>query len=278
MKRLIILLAVLLLFAGCAYDPTTSEKTNKLDFYAFSVGKADALLVRTKDAAIMIDTGENGDGEKLVSRLNELGVEKLDLLILTHFDKDHIGGADTIIRKIKIDSIVLPSYEKESKQFAQLLGALTESDAKVSYLTQDQSLKYGDLDVSIWVSPVRFDGNSDNDQSLITKILYDGKTYLFMGDAEEAELKELIFGTKNLTCDVLKLPHHGVYDEQLFALMTASMPSYVIICDSEKNPAAAETIQTISFYDPVILETKDGEIHLTAAEGVIGEPSVNKNP
>ena len=278
MKRLIILLAVLLLFASCAYDPTTSEKTNKLDLYAFSVGKADALLVRTKDAAIMIDTGENGDGEKLVSRLNELGMEKLDLLILTHFDKDHIGGADTIIRKIKIDSIVLPSYEKESKQFAQLLGALAETDAKVSYLTQDQSLKYGDLDVSIWVSPVRFDGNSDNDQSLITKILYDGKAYLFMGDAEEAELKELIFGTKNLTCDVLKLPHHGVYDEQLFALMTASMPSYVIICDSEKNPAASETIQTIRFYDPVILETKDGEIHLTAAEGVIGEPSVKKNP
>ena len=68
--------------------------------------------MRTKDAAIMIDTGENGDGEKLVKRLGELGVEKLDLLILTHFDKDHIGGADTIIEAIAIDRIVLPSYER----------------------------------------------------------------------------------------------------------------------------------------------------------------------
>ena len=276
MKRLVILLTVLLLLVSCAYDPTTSEKTDKLDLYAFSVGKADALLVCTKDAAIMIDTGENGDGEKLVARLAELGVEKLDLLILTHYDKDHIGGADTVIRKTEIDSIVLPSYEKESKQFTQLLGALAQSDAKVTYLAEDLFVKYGDLELSIWISPVPFDGKSDNNQSLITKIIYDGKTYLFMGDAEEAELKELIFGTKNLTCDVLKLPHHGVYDDQFFALMTAAMPSHVIICDSVKNPADAETIQTIGFYDPVILQTKDGEIHLTISEGVIRNS--NENP
>ena len=276
MKRLALLLAVLLLIAGCTYDPTTSEKTNKLEIYAFSVGKADALLVYSKDAAIMIDTGENGDGDKLVARLAELGVEKLDLLILTHFDKDHIGGADTIVREIPIDRVVLPSYEKDSKQYAQLLGALSQSDAKVTYLTEDLSEKYGDLELSIWVSPVPFDGKSDNDQSLITKILFNGTSCLFMGDAVSAELEKLIYGTKNLTCDIMKLPHHGVYDDQLFALMTAAMPSHVIICDSAKNPADAETIQTIGFYDPVILQTKDGEIHLTVSEGVIRNS--NENP
>ena len=276
MKRLALLLAVLLLIAGCSYDPTTSEKTNKLVIYAFSVGKADALLVYSKDAAIMIDTGENGDGDKLVARLAELGVEKLDLLILTHFDKDHIGGADTIVREISIDRVVLPSYEKDSKQYTQLLGALAQSDAKVTYLTEDLSEKYGDLELSIWVSPVPFDGKSDNDQSLITKILFNGTSCLFMGDAVSAELEKLIYGTKNLTCDIMKLPHHGVYDDQLFALMTAAMPSHVIICDSAKNPADAETIQTIGFYDPVILQTKDGEIHLTISEGVIRNS--NENP
>jgi ribosomal protein S16 len=67
-----------------------------------------------------------------------------------------------------------------------------------------------------------------------------------------------------------------VYDDQLFALMTAAMPSHVIICDSAKNPADAETIQTIGFYDPVILQTKDGEIHLTISEGTIRNS--NENP
>ena len=269
MKRVAIIMVILLFLLGCRCDPASSKEADQFDIYAFSVGKADALLICSDDAAIMIDAGENGDGDRLVSRLNEIGVEKLDLLILTHYDKDHIGGADTVINKTEIDRIILPSYEKESKQYTQLLGALTQTDAEITYLQQDLSLSFGKLELSVWVSPVAFDGKSDNNQSLITKILYGGKSYLFMGDAESAELSKLIYGTKNLTCDVMKLPHHGVYDEQLFALMTAAMPSYVIICDSEKNPADSETIQAVGFYDPVILQTKNGEIHLIASEGMI---------
>ena len=266
---MLLILTAILLLLGCAHDPTDVPDAEKLELYAFSVGKADALLLKTPDAAIMIDTGENGDGDELLERMESLGITKLDLLILTHFDKDHIGGADAIISGMPVARVLLPAYEKESKQYAQLTDALAESDAQVEYLSADVSLTYGKTDVSVWVSPVAFDGKSDNDQSLITKVLYGGKSYLFMGDAESAELGKLIFGAKNLTCDVLKLPHHGVYDAQTFALMTAAMPSHVIICDSQKNPADSETLQAIGFYDPVILETKDGDVHLLAAGGVI---------
>lgn len=265
MKRVMIILFVLLLLSGCTVHPTESRV---LDVYAFSVGKADALLVRTADAAIMIDTGENGDGDRLLAELKSLGVEKLDLLILTHFDKDHIGGADTIIGSLPIDRIFLPSYEKDSKQYGELLAALSGTEAEVSYLTKDVSLRFGEMDLDVWVSPVPFDGKSDNEQSLITRIRYDGTTYLFMGDAEEAELKKLVSGTKNLTCDVLKLPHHGVYDESTPILMAVTMPSYVIICDSEKNPAEETTLETIGILGPVILQTKNGTVHMTVSNGV----------
>ena len=269
MKRLLITLLILLLLIGCACSPNEPGESKKLDIYAFSIGKADALLVRTSDAAIMIDAGEHGDGDKLVAKLQALGVEKLDLLILTHFDKDHIGGADTIIQKMSIDRIVLPSYGKESKQYTELLAALAQTDAEVSYPDQDLFFGYGDLELTIWISPVPYDGKSDNEQSLITKVLYQGKSFLFMGDAEGKELEKLVFGARNLTCDVLKLPHHGVYDENTFFLMTVAMPSYVIICDSKKNPAAEETLQAMELYDPVILQTKDGDVHLTVSGGVI---------
>ena len=264
MKRLFFCLTALLLLIGC-----TNVSAKKLDLYAFPVGKADALFVRTNDASIMIDTGENGDGAELVARLRELGTKKLDVLILTHFDKDHIGGADAIIRAFPIDRIVLPAYEKESKQFSQLSDALKSTSAEILTPTEDLDLQFGETELLIWPSPVPFDGKSDNEQSLIAKILYDGKTYVFMGDAEKEELKQLVFSGRNLTCDVLKLPHHGVYDENTFALIVAAMPSHVIICDSEKNPAAEKTLQTMELFAPVILQTKDGEVHLTAAGGVI---------
>ncbi len=268
MKRCLIILLCLVLL-GCAYDPIESDETKKLELYAFSIGKADALLIRTNDAAIMIDTGENGDGKVLVNKLNALGVEKLDLLILTHYDKDHIGGADKIIERIPIDRIVLPAYEKDSKQFQQLADALQQTSAEVLYPEADVSLTYGEMLLSIWVSPVPFDGKSDNEQSLIAKLIYDGRTYLFMGDAVESELKKLIYSGKNLTCDVLKLPHHGVYDENLPALLTVTMPQVVIICDSAKNPADEDTMKALDFFDTTVLETKDGDIHLIAAENVL---------
>jgi beta-lactamase superfamily II metal-dependent hydrolase len=90
-----------------------------------------------------------------------------------------------------------------------------------------------------------------------------------MGDAVETELKKLIYSGKNLTCDVLKLPHHGVYDENLPALLTVTMPEIVIICDSTKNPADEDTLKALDFFDTTVLRTKDGDVHLIAAENVL---------
>lgn len=259
----------LLLFAGCACRPSDSDAADKLDLYAFSVGKADALLIRTRDAAVMIDTGENGDGDELVEHLRALGVEKLDLLILTHFDKDHIGGADALIRSLPIARIIMPAYEKDSKQRTELLEAIEAANVPVTKQTEDESMTFGAMDLSFWVSPVSFDGKSDNEQSLITKILYGGKTLLFMGDAEKEELRSLIFSGKNLTCDLLKLPHHGVYDANLFELLAVALPQYVVICDSAKNPAEEQTMQTLDLFEPTVLQTKNGDVHITVAEGKI---------
>ena len=269
MKRIFILFISLLLLCGCTYDPTESKDVKKLEIFAFSIGKADSILIKSDEACILIDAGENGDGKTIVKKLTECGVQKLDLLILTHFDKDHIGGADKLIADFPIDRIVLPSYDKDSKQFSELNDALTETDAEAIWLTEDEIKEYGELSVHLWVSPVPFDGKSDNDQSIITKIVHNGKAYLFLGDAEEAELRALIFSGKNLTCEVLKLPHHGVYDPQLPALLAVTMPRFAIICDSKKNPAEQSTLDALAFLDTTVLETKDGDVHLIAAANVL---------
>ena len=113
MKRILIVLICLALLLGCAYDPTESEETRKLEVFTFSIGKADAHLIRTSDAAIMIDTGENGDGAKLLEKLRALGVEKLELLILTHHDKDHIGGAARVLENIPVRQVLQSNYVKD---------------------------------------------------------------------------------------------------------------------------------------------------------------------
>ena len=89
-----IVLAFTLLSIGCHAD---EGNASTLDLYVFSCGKADAILLQFDGHNVLVDTGENGDGKEIVTELESKNVEKIDLLILTHHDKDHIGGADVIL-------------------------------------------------------------------------------------------------------------------------------------------------------------------------------------
>lgn len=264
-RRLLLLLLAAFLLIGCNAPATEEESSQSggLSLDVFAVGKADAMLLRVDGHAVLIDTGENGDGDELADWLTERGVERLDLMILTHHDKDHIGGADAILERFSVDAVRMPAYESTSKQYQQLAKALTATDTIVYRMDADATFSLGGADFIIWVSTVPYDGKNDNEQSLVTKVVYGGKTYLLMGDAEEAWLKALCFSSKNLTCDILKVPHHGVYDDSLFALLTLTMPSTAIITDSEKNPADARTLSLLNDFGVQTFRTAKGSILIT---------------
>ena len=244
-----------------------------LDLTVFSCGKADCILLQFDGHNVLIDTGENGDGDDIVKELVARNIKKLDLMLLTHHDKDHIGGADTILHNIPTDLVRMPNYASDSKQYGQLIEAIAATATPVSEMSTDEAFSIGSADFSVWTSTVPYNGKSDNEQSLITKVLFDGKTLLFMGDAEEEWLKELCLGTKNLTCDVLKLPHHGVYDKNLAALLALTLPDYVLITDSVKNPAEQRTMDILNTFESKVFQTKDGSIVLRIEGGTV---SVNQ--
>ena len=244
-----------------------------LDLTVFSCGKADCILLQFDGHNVLIDTGENGDGDDIVKELVARNIKKLDLMLLTHHDKDHIGGADTILHNIPTDLVRMPNYASDSKQYGQLIEAIAATATPVIEMSKDEAFSIGSADFSVWTSTVPYNGKSDNEQSLITKVLFDGKTLLFMGDAEEEWLKELCLGTKNLTCDVLKLPHHGVYDKNLAALLALTLPDYVLITDSVKNPAEQRTMDILNTFESKVFQTKDGSIVLRIEGGTV---SVNQ--
>ena len=225
------------------------------------------MLLQYEDYNVLIDAGENGDGEELVAELVALGVEKLDLLILTHFDKDHIGGADTILENIPVDVVRMPAYEADSKQYKQMMKVIDDLSCKLFRMDADTFFTLGSADFTIWASDITYNGKNDNEQSLVTKIVYGGKTLLLMGDAEEDWLHNLVFSTRNLTCDVMKLPHHGVYDSNLFTLLTVSMPDTVLITDSAKNPAEDNTISLLNTFECNTYRTMNGTIKVVLQNG-----------
>ena len=104
------------------------------------------------------------------------------------------------------------------------------------------------------------DDEYDNDFSLITTIDFNGKRFVFAGDIEEARIREWLAGGTVGRCDVLKVPHHGVYNDALAELFEALQPKYAIICDSKKNPADTRTLELLKKVGAECLQTMNGDI------------------
>ena len=248
MRRLIALL--LMLFALLAMGCDTARSEPALTVTALSIGKADSILLTDGAHSVLIDAGEEDDGDKVLDALAEAGVRRLDLIIFTHFDKDHIGGAPELLAGIRADRVVMPAYEPDGKRYRALLEALDGAGLAAERLTADTSLAVGDMAIDIWTPKAPYE-ESDNDQSLVVRVRCGGMCALLMGDAEEARTRELLDGGYDLACD----------------LLDAAAPRCAIITDSTKNPAEDELLSLLAARGIETLRTADGTVRVTLSGG-----------
>lgn len=259
MKTILSILLCLAVLTGCA---PSSE--SGMDIYTFSIGKADCSLLSFDGLNVLIDAGEEDDGADIVKKLKALQVEKLDLVILTHFDKDHIGGFPAVSAAIPIERVILPDYVRDSKQYEAMADALEKKSIPAERLTDDVSFQLGQASFLVWAASKEYDPEKGNDNqlSLVTSITYGQTRLLFMADAEGGWLKDLCYQGYELGCDVIKFPCHGKWQKNVPALLALSLPQYAIVTDSDKNPAAVETLDALGTLDITTLRTIDGDIHL----------------
>ena len=124
MKTILSICICLAMLFGCTPEPVSG-----MDIRTFSIGKADCSLLSFDGYNVLIDTGEEDDGDDILEALKKLQVKKLDLVILTHFDKDHIGGFPELAAALPVDRVILPDYVRSS----DLYDAMTASIEEVPY-------------------------------------------------------------------------------------------------------------------------------------------------
>ncbi len=234
-------------------------------------GKADAILLETQGGVMVLDTGEADDGEKLAGLLRARGIGRVDLLVVTHFDKDHVGGAAALAAQVEIGRVLLPNYESSRPEYLALLEALAQKGVAPERLASPVSLALGDAQLLVepaasqpGCGPGALPAKEDNDLSLVVTVTHGQNRLLFMGDAEGGRIREWLAGPGCAPCAFLKVPHHGRYDPALEDLLAAATPQYAAICCSGKNPADPKTLALLRQYGVEAFETKDGDITLTS--------------
>ena len=259
----ILLLVVCLLLT---FRPTAPEKSDISQLYVniLKIGKADSIVLQTEDKVMLIDTGETENADKIKDFLEDNKISKIDSLIITHYDKDHVGGASSIADSFEIGDVYMPDYEGSRPEYSEFLDALNRKSVKAKRLRNTISFNMADCSVTI-DPPLSYDiaDNSeeyDNDFSLITTVVHGENTLVFTGDAEDKRTNEWLSGVHTLSCNLLKMPHHGRYHETTEYLISALAPQYTVICDSQKHPAAEETLEILKAHQTEIYETRYGTV------------------
>ena len=230
MKKIISILIALVMLVACDKKSETYPDFT-VDF--LDVGKADSMILRTENSTVVIDCGEKGDGKEIIALLAENDIECVDYLIITHYDKDHVGGAAKLIKDIEVKNVLAPDYEEESSEMKKYQKALSERNITPVLVTEDMLFTLDGVEYTVYSPKKTFYGeDDDNDFSLVTKAVYHDTTMLFTGDAMEQRLSEIMDIGK---CNLLKVPYHARKLDNLDNFINNVCPEYAVACTSEEE-------------------------------------------
>ena len=251
-------------FGLCSCSKTGLNK-NQMAVYFFQAGKADAQLIYTDDTAVLIDAGDKNYGDKIAEYLTKKGIGKLDALILTHYDEDHIGGVPTLLDDVLPDRIYVSNLPKDSKETAALNEALAQNSLVTTLVEGSETVEL-DLDGM----KIKIDGpdeklyeeNDSNNSSLITEVTYNGHSLLFMGDAQKQRAEEYMEQNPDKKFEILKVPHHGYYHKYLKKVAEQFSPEYAVITCSSKNGGEEKSVKAFEDRGAVVLKTCDSPVYM----------------
>lgn len=205
------------------------ETDGLLKIYYIDVGQADSILVINKDKTMLIDAGNNDDGDLVVDFIKDKGISKLDYVVGTHPHEDHIGGLDNVIKSLEIGTLYMPKIETNTKTFEDVLDAA--ADKEVNLEAPKVGDKFNISDATCEVMSSKLDKENLNLSSIVIRMEYGKQSYLFMGDAETENENERNWPQTN----VLKVGHHGANTSSSKKFLQQVSPEVAIISVGKDN-------------------------------------------
>lgn len=252
------LVCMLLLLSGCG-SQTLENPGIRITF--FDVGKGDAILIETERHCVLVDSGYDDTSEIILDYLAEQGIQRLDYMILTHFDKDHVGGADRILEAVEVSEVLQPDYESDSKQYLEYQETMKEKDMQAQLVVKTERLALDGADFLIYPPQQEEYEEEDNDFSLVISMTYGSRSFLFAGDCEEKRLEELLGQVEfGLSHDVLKVPHHGREEKNTVEFLSAVSPRIAVFTCPEDMPVKEDISEALGKLGTKIYLTGKGTI------------------
>ena len=249
---------------------TTNSMTvdGNLNIYFIDVGQADSILITNNNSSMLIDAGNNEDGEDVVNFIKDKGITKLDYVVGTHPHEDHIGGLDDVINSdLEITKIYMPQIETTTKTFEDVIDAIQNKGLTITSPKKGDTFNVGNASLEVMTDSI-LDEDNLNISSITLFMQYGNNKFLFMGDAE-AENEETRDWPK---VDLLKVGHHGSNTSSSDKFLNETRPTYSIIMAGEGNSYGLPTEETLNK-----LQNIGSTIYRTDLNGTITVTSDGEN-
>ena len=240
-------------------DPERETASDELTVLFINVGKADAALLRYDGKAYLIDTGKKASAPALFGAMNLLEVDRLDSVFLTHTDSDHLGGMNALARYFTVEKLYSSLFSLDKKKGGNKIDELAQ-DLQLPQLklnAGDKVFLSEDVCFSV-LGPILLNEDDDNDNSLVLKLDFFGRTLLFMGDAQFAGENALLRSGADLDADILKVGNHGNPDATGDQFAAAVSPAYAIVStDTTEDENSANERVLAALNDANVFLTQD---------------------
>lgn len=295
-KKILTFIIILVIFSvivnrytSISYNTITVTQYNsedELQIHIIDVGQAESILIVQDGFTMLVDSGDNFTGDDVVKYIKNLGIDKIDIFLITHFHRDHAGGAHKIISSLDVKKIVCHKFSDLSTMQERfwyidmsISRSIRETFGSMSIFMEsaceNNKLKNFDVgDAKVYTLSQNNDAVNVNNKSIVFKLIYGDFSMLFMADAESEVEKELLEEDADLSADVLKIGHHGSKTSTTDEFLDKVNPKYAVVSCGNGNdynhPYGAVTkrfedkniplYRTDELGDIVITVKDDGEI------------------
>ena len=234
----------------------------ELEVHFLDVGQGDCAVVLCDGESMVIDGGPRASSSMLYHYIRgTLRLRHVDFVVSTHPHVDHVYGLSSVLNAAKVDLILTPVLEWDSKSFDYMLKYAARQGTPLSVPQDGETLTLGGATVTVlqcWPEAVGL--GRTNDSSIILRIDYGQTSFLFTGDAEDWSEYMLLDSDALLKADVLKVAHHGSRHSSTEEFLRAVQPEYAVISvgkDNEYGHPHSEVLDRLARAGARVLRTDE---------------------